>query len=87
MIRLITFGNTKVWLFIQQLCRHSAGDIKNLDLTDKYLCYFKFSEPTTISYGELICDPNSDAPLIFNSHIEAEKFAASFLDKRFQLKK
>jgi hypothetical protein len=83
MIRLITFGNTKVWLFIQQLHRHTDREKENLLPVDKYLCYFKFSEPTVISLGEIIQDPNTNSPFVFSSPDKAEEYAISLLDKQF----
>jgi hypothetical protein len=84
MIRLITFGDTKVWLFIQQLYRHKSNDTANLIQENKYLCYYKFSEPTVVAFGELIQEAGSDLPKIFRSVDEAEKFSTAYLAEKFK---
>jgi hypothetical protein len=86
MIRVLTYGNKKIWLFIQQLHQHTAVGFVNPEPLPKHLCYFKFSEPTVILFGELIRDPASGIPFVFDSSDEAEKFAESFLQKKYNLK-
>jgi hypothetical protein len=83
MIRIVTFGSEKVWLFIQELHRHDDTDVKNLLPASKFLCYFKFSEPSVVVYGELMRDAATNIPMIFNSGEEAEKFAINYLQERF----
>lgn len=83
MIRIITFGNTKIWLFIQQLHQHNNGDLINPVPLNKFICYFKFSEPTVILFGELMRNDETGIPFMFNSAEEAEKFAAEFLHKKY----
>jgi hypothetical protein len=88
MIRIVTFGNEKVWLFIQELHQHNDKnkDLKNLVPSSKFLCYFKFTEPSVVVYGELIRDAETSIPLVFNSADEAEKFTFNYLRKRFNFK-
>jgi hypothetical protein len=86
MIRIVTFGNEKVWLFIQELHGHDEKDKKNLVPSSKFLCYFKFTEPSVMVYGELIRDPETSVPLIFNSADETEKFVTNYLKRRFNFK-
>jgi biotin carboxyl carrier protein len=45
MLKIITIGNVRVWLYVQQLLSYD-GDSNNIIEVSKYLCYFKFSEPT-----------------------------------------
>jgi hypothetical protein len=86
MIRLIFFRDVKIWLFIQQLHQNQFDDVKNLISTDQYLCYFKFSEPTVMIFGELIYD-HLNHPKVFSSIDDAEKFANTYLEHRFHLEK
>jgi hypothetical protein len=86
-IRIITFGSLKIWLFIQQLHIYKKDDSKSITEVPEYLCYFKFSEPTVIVYGELMCDKDGAPPKLFGSIEEAEQFAFDYLQKRFHLKK
>jgi hypothetical protein len=83
MIRVLTFGNLKIWLFIQQLHFHMDNGVLNPIPLPKYLCYFKFSEPTVMLLGEIVPDPNTGAPLVFESAEKAEKFAENFLRKKY----
>ena len=87
MVRVITFGSLKVWLFIQQLHAYSKDDLKNLPEIQEFICYFKFSEPTQIIYGELIRKPESKYPMLFNTIEEAEQYASDYLVKRFHFVK
>lgn len=82
MVRIVTFVNDKVWLFIQELHGHDE-ETKNLVPSSKFLCYFKFSEPSVMVYGELIRDPESKAPLVFGSSEAAESYATRYLRERF----
>jgi hypothetical protein len=83
MIRIVTFGSEKVWLFIQELHTHNEVDVRNLLPSARFLCYFKFSEPSVMVYGELIRDAETSIPLIFDTSEEAERFAIDYLKKRF----
>jgi hypothetical protein len=87
MIRIVTFGALKIWLFIQQTHSYQNGDVKNLPEIQEFICYFKFSEPTVIVYGELIRENDSRHPKIFTSIEEAELYATGYLEKRFHFKK
>ena len=86
-VRIITFKTIMVWLFIQQLHRYENHDFKILSEGLEYLCYFKFSEPTQIIFGELIRELEMQAPIIFRSPEEAETYATDYLEKRYQLRK
>lgn len=85
MVRIITFGSLKIWLFIHQLHIYQNDDPKNLAEQDKYICYFKFSEPTPIIYGELIRDVEGNQPIVFKTREEAEQYASDYLENRFHL--
>jgi hypothetical protein len=85
MVRIITFGNKKVWLFIEQLHTYNNGYEDNLLDNEDYICYFKFSEPTLIIYGELIRETSSKQPMMFGSIEKAEEYASGYLQKRFNL--
>lgn len=69
MIKTIKIGNVKVWFYLQQLLTYE-GDMSNLLEVKKYVCYYKFSEPTPIIHGELLRDVNGQVR-IFNSADEA----------------
>lgn len=83
MIRVVTFGPTKIWLFIQQLHRHDHDDNNNFVPAAQYLCYYKFSEPTLMLFGELLREEHAGHPLLFASSDEAEKYATDFLRKKY----
>ena len=85
MVRILTFGSIKIWLYIQQLYTYKGNDIINLTAEHKYICFFKFTEPTFAIYGEQIVDENN-FPKIFHSPEEAEQFAAAYLEERFHFR-
>jgi hypothetical protein len=88
MVRMLTFGNLKVWLFVQQLQQYGDDTPSSTILASgECICYFKFMEPTTIFLGEMIRDTATGAPKIFRSGDEAEAYAATYIEKRFQLQK
>jgi hypothetical protein len=87
MIRIINFGVLKIYLFIQQLHNYIGDNVNKLNEVHEYICYFKFSEPTQIIYGELLRDVESKAPMTFNSLEEAESYASEYLQKRFHFRK
>jgi hypothetical protein len=87
MIRIITFGDLKIWLFIEQIHAYRDDDLVDIHEMEEYLCYFKFSEPTVIVYGELIRENGNKAPKVFKSIEEAEQFSTEYLQSRFHFKK
>jgi hypothetical protein len=72
-----------VWLFIQQLHSHVPDDFVNTVPDQKFICYFKFSEPTVILFGELIRHPETKIPYLFDSFSEAEAFAIEYVRQRY----
>jgi hypothetical protein len=87
MIRILTYGSLKIWVFIQQLHAYNDENLKELPEVQEFICYFKFSEPTVIVYGELIREKESGLPLTFQTMEEAEHYASDYVAKRFQLRK
>lgn len=87
MIRVISFGSLKVWLYIQQIHMYNDEDLKNLPEVREFLCYFKFAEPTIIVLGEIIREDEDVHPKVFRSIEEAEQFSVSYIEKRFHFKK
>ena len=85
MVRLLTFGDLKIWLFIQQLHAYPKEHSQKLLQTEEFICYFKFSEPTMLVYGELICSSDNKQPMLFSTMEEAETFASEYLKQRFNL--
>ena len=72
----LIINDCQIWLVIEQHNKFSS-DFK----TDKFLCYFKLTEPNLLFYGELFKDEMGN-PILFNSEIEAEEYAKNFLCKR-----
>jgi hypothetical protein len=72
---------------MQQIHVYQNDDLKNLPEVDEFLCYFKFSEPTVIVYGELVRENESRRPMVFSTIEEAELFTTRYLQERFYFKK
>lgn len=85
MVRILIFGSLRVWLYIQQLQVYKNNDIRNLMGEPRYICYFKFTEPTFAIFGELLVDENNLSK-IFKSADEAEQFAKVYLEKKFHFR-
>lgn len=83
MVRVLTFDDLKIWLFVQQLSSYNQNYTNNLYPIQQYICYFKFSEPTIVVYGELIFRPENKQPMVFTTVEEAEQYAFEYLRKRF----
>ena len=80
-ITALNINKTKVWLSIQQFLHYKNGKIAELICDNEYVCYFKFSEPSDIIFGELILDENRKIKL-FKSIEEAEIFGMEYIQKR-----
>jgi hypothetical protein len=85
MVRLITFGSLKVWIYLQQLYENKP-ESKGVTDINKFICYFKFSEPTVMVYGELVMDEDYHLPAIFDSLEDAEKTAIRYIEKKYNFK-
>lgn len=83
MVKIITIGDVRVWFYVQQLLSYD-GDSKNIIEISKYMCYFKFSEPTAIILGDLLRDENKK-PFLFNSIEEAIGQGTSYVKKVWSL--
>jgi len=83
MVRVLTFGNLKIWLFIQQLTTYHNNNSQRLLQTQEFICYFKFSEPTLFVYGELFRGTWNQQPMLFSSMEATEEFMSKYLSKRF----
>lgn len=84
MVRIITFGSKKIWLYFEQLHIYQDDDDSFFSELEEYICYFKFSEPTPLIHGELIRGQNN-IPIVFKSIEEAEEFATEYLQVRFHV--
>lgn len=78
-IKEIQIKSTKVWLVIDQLRTYSE-DLKFIAEKDEFLCYYKFSEPTPMIYGELLRD-EEQKPRLFKSVNEAIEYTKEHLNK------
>ena len=79
-VRIIQLKEKAVWLTIDQLRTYST-DFKFIEEKQEFLCYFKLTEPTTMIYGELLCDKKGK-PIIFNSIDKAIEKAKEILNQR-----
>ena len=80
MVHEIDINGVKVWLYIDQL-RLIDNKTREIKTEEKFLCYFKFTEPNPFVLGELIKD--NQLPRLFNSSSEAIKFAQEYIKRRF----
>lgn len=78
----VTIKATIVWLVIDQL-RVYSSDTMNFTTKNKFLCYFKNSEPTPFIYGELFTD-NNENPIMFDSEKSAIDYAYVELERRIK---
>jgi hypothetical protein len=87
-VRTLTYGNIQVWLFIMQLQQYESDDAgSQIGTIGECICFFKFKEPNTLFLGELIRDPETRTPKVFQSSEQTEAYAATYIEKRFQLQK
>lgn len=77
----IKINETGIWLIHEKLVFYEKRKLKE---SDTFLCYFSFSLPINIPYGELILDENR-VPKLFTDKAEAELFAIDYLKNRFHL--
>ncbi len=78
----IKIGMTRLWLVFETLVIYKEN---KLEESNAFLCYFNFSLPLQIPYGELILDENN-IPKLFRDEGEAVIYASSYLKKRFKEK-
>jgi len=70
-----------VWLSIDQFRTYNQ-DTETIDVTDKFVCYYKLSESTGIIHGELMRDAN-DRILLFNTAENARNYILTVLEEQF----
>lgn len=75
-------GKTKVWFVVQQLFTHNTKQ-ETIVETDISICYYGFSKPSDIVYGELIKDEGSI--MQFSSVESAVEYGIKFVREKFNL--
>ena len=84
MIKKVQINNIPVWFYISELMQHVQGNREELAPCNEFICYFRFSEPTTLINGELIRD-ELKRPKIFQSQEEALVFGMGYVKQQFIL--
>lgn len=70
MIKKVQINNIPVWFYTEQLSQHSHSNREELVPSGEYICYFKFTEPTSLIHGELLKDEYK-RPKLFTDSEEA----------------
>jgi hypothetical protein len=83
MIKKILIGNTQVWLLFHGFLYYNENH-ELIESLNKYLCYFKFTEPTPMIYGELIKD-EVGKPIVFQNIDDAITEVRKLIQNRFDL--
>lgn len=81
-IETIEIKGLTIWVLIDQL-RIYLDDKRLVETKNEFLCYFKFTEPNTFNYGELIKDKKG-IPVIFKTPEEAIKYADNELSQKIK---
>lgn len=77
----LKINDKNVWLIFENLVFYKQ---KKLIESNNFLCYFCFSLPINLPYGELILDDNH-IPKIFMYKTEAEEYALNYLKSKLEV--
>ncbi|WP_343626582.1 hypothetical protein [Flavobacterium lindanitolerans] len=76
------FGNN-IWLVINSVKFETEKGIE--EQLEQFICYYKYSLPNDINYGEIFKDKNNDR-IVFSSIQDARNHAISFLSDKHREK-
>ena len=79
-IRTLEINGEPLWLVIDQFRVYVEAN-NSFVTTEKFICYFKLSEPNTLFFGELVKDEN-ELPRLFNTPNDAEVFVMNLLQNQ-----
>jgi len=84
-IQTATFnkGKLKVWFYIDNI-RYYDKDQNLKDDDNKFICYFKFSEPSALCLGEQIKNPQNQT-VYHNSINNAYNNGLNYVKTKFKL--
>jgi hypothetical protein len=78
-IKLQLNNEDTIWISIEEVNVYSESK-NEIEHTEEYICYLKFTEPNILVSGEIIKDENNK-PLIFNSKEEAIEYVKQIKNK------
>jgi sorbitol-specific phosphotransferase system component IIC len=73
--KIKTIGDMNVWITTDEIRTYNKDRI--LEDTGQYICYFSLTDPTGISYGQIITEKKK--PVVFNSQDEANNYVESLM--------
>ena len=68
-------GDVNVWITTDEIRIYNKDGI--LEDTGQYICYFSFTKPVGISYGQIILEKK--IPVVFKSQDEANNYVVSLM--------
>lgn len=78
----LKINGNNVWLVLEPLCFFG---VKRLVESGKFICYFNYSLPITLPYGEIVLGENG-SPVVFTNKQDAELYVIDYLNRKTLVK-